>query len=233
VRWHSPSGKTKVNRLQLCSVGSVEALEVRGHRPAGGRAGLGCHLVLMYLTYQQGSRRLCLPERRPTQPARPQGLAKNLVTRAFPEYERPDYLTSAEFFKFTPSEEFLTLPGDISRTEFRLVRARLPRPPRARSCAFTGDARSAVASTLFQSPQHVTVTTLFSVPTSTWWQARQCQPKQWGWPCGIGLGYRRGSRGRATRWWRTTGGSTRCWSASWARSATPRARCWSRCGPAA
>lgn len=52
-----------------------------------------------------------------------QGLAKNLVTRAFPDCERPDYLTSAEFFKFTPSEEFLTLPGDISRTEFRLARA--------------------------------------------------------------------------------------------------------------
>ena len=29
VRWHSPTGKTKVNRLQLRSVGSVEALQVR------------------------------------------------------------------------------------------------------------------------------------------------------------------------------------------------------------
>jgi hypothetical protein len=87
-------------------------------------------VALYFPDMPAGARRLCLPERRPTQPARPQGLAKNLVTRAFPEYERPDYLTSAEFFKFTPSEEFLTLPGDISRTEFRLVRARLLRPPR-------------------------------------------------------------------------------------------------------
>ena len=51
-----------------------------------------------------------------------QGISKNLVTRAFPDYERPDYLTSAEFFKFTPVEEFMSLPGDIARTEFRLVR---------------------------------------------------------------------------------------------------------------
>ncbi|KAK9821469.1 hypothetical protein WJX81_006655 [Elliptochloris bilobata] len=76
VRWHSPMGKTKVMRLQLRSVGSVEAL---------------------------------------------QGISKNLVTRAFPDYERPDYLTSADFFKFTPTEQFMSLPGDIARTEFRLV----------------------------------------------------------------------------------------------------------------
>ena len=54
-----------------------------------------------------------------------QGISKNLVTRAFPDYERPDYLTSAEFFKFTPTDEFMSLPGDIARTEFRLVRLHL------------------------------------------------------------------------------------------------------------
>ncbi|KAK9829323.1 hypothetical protein WJX72_005191 [[Myrmecia] bisecta] len=76
VRWYSPTGKTKVNMLQLQPVQGVDAL---------------------------------------------QGVSKNLVVRAFPEAERPDYLTSDDFYKFTPTEEFMTLPGDIARTEFRLV----------------------------------------------------------------------------------------------------------------
>jgi hypothetical protein len=44
-----------------------------------------------------------------------------LVTRAFPVDDRPDYITSEEFYRFTPDEEFMNLPGDIARTEFRLV----------------------------------------------------------------------------------------------------------------
>ena len=51
-----------------------------------------------------------------------QGISKNLVTRAFPSGpERPDYLTSEDFLKFTPREDFMSLPGEIFRTEFRLV----------------------------------------------------------------------------------------------------------------
>ena len=50
-----------------------------------------------------------------------QGISKNLVEKAFPVAERPDYLTGPDFYKFTPAEEFMSLPGDIARTEFRLV----------------------------------------------------------------------------------------------------------------
>lgn len=50
-----------------------------------------------------------------------QGISKDLITRAFPADDRPDYITSADFYRFTPDEEFMNLPGDISRTEFRLV----------------------------------------------------------------------------------------------------------------
>jgi hypothetical protein len=51
-----------------------------------------------------------------------QGISKNLVSRAYPlGPERPDYLTSEEFLKFTPTEDFMSLPGEIFRTEFRLV----------------------------------------------------------------------------------------------------------------
>lgn len=50
-----------------------------------------------------------------------QGLSKSLLSRAFPDDVRPDYLTSADFYRFTPSEEFLSLPGDTTRTDFRLI----------------------------------------------------------------------------------------------------------------
>mmetsp|Transcript_31045 Transcript_31045/g.55594 ORF Transcript_31045/g.55594 Transcript_31045/m.55594 type:complete len:272 (-) Transcript_31045:259-1074(-) len=50
-----------------------------------------------------------------------EGISKDLVTRAFPVDDRPDYITSEEFYRFTPDEEFMNLPGDIARTEFRLV----------------------------------------------------------------------------------------------------------------
>jgi hypothetical protein len=60
---------------------------------------------------------------------RAQGISKNLVHRAFPEPTRPDYLTSEEFAKFTPTEDFMSLPGEILRTEFRLVVTREVGPP--------------------------------------------------------------------------------------------------------
>mmetsp|Transcript_17160 Transcript_17160/g.47891 ORF Transcript_17160/g.47891 Transcript_17160/m.47891 type:complete len:212 (-) Transcript_17160:322-957(-) len=50
-----------------------------------------------------------------------EGISKDLVARAFPESNRPDYITSQEFYKFTPIDQFMSLPGDIARTEFRLV----------------------------------------------------------------------------------------------------------------
>ena len=66
---------------------------------------------------------VCLQSRRVLNAqVRVQGISKNLVSRAFPSGpERPDYLTSQEFLKFTPTEDFMSLPGEIFRTEFRLV----------------------------------------------------------------------------------------------------------------
>ena len=58
---------------------------------------------------------------RPMHALHAQGISKNLVEKAFPASERPDYLTGPDFYKFTPAEEFMSLPGDIARTEFRLV----------------------------------------------------------------------------------------------------------------
>lgn len=49
-----------------------------------------------------------------------QGVSKNLVSRAFPN-ETPEYLTSEDYYHFTPCEEFMALPPGVSRTQFRLV----------------------------------------------------------------------------------------------------------------
>ena len=43
------------------------------------------------------------------------------MERAFPLEDRPDYIVSPDFCKFTPTEEFMSIPGDIARTQFRLV----------------------------------------------------------------------------------------------------------------
>ena len=49
------------------------------------------------------------------------GLFRRLIKGAFAPSELPDYLTLPDFYKFTPREEFISLPGDTARTEFRLV----------------------------------------------------------------------------------------------------------------
>ncbi|KAL4458373.1 hypothetical protein ABPG75_013238 [Micractinium tetrahymenae] len=50
------------------------------------------------------------------------GLSRRLVKGAFADAGAlPDYLTCEEWYKFSPAEELISLPGDIARTEFRLV----------------------------------------------------------------------------------------------------------------
>lgn len=46
---------------------------------------------------------------------------RRLIKGAFPPGALPDYLTSPAYYKFAPAEELISLPGDIARTEFRLV----------------------------------------------------------------------------------------------------------------
>lgn len=50
-----------------------------------------------------------------------QGLSRTLMERAFPPEDCPDYITSDEYVRFTPVEDLMSLPGDISQTTFRLV----------------------------------------------------------------------------------------------------------------
>ncbi|GBF87671.1 hypothetical protein Rsub_00382 [Raphidocelis subcapitata] len=49
-------------------------------------------------------------------------LGKELVQKAYPEpNSQPEFLASPDFFRFTPLRECLAVPGDIVRTELRLV----------------------------------------------------------------------------------------------------------------
>lgn len=51
-----------------------------------------------------------------------QELGKELVQKAYPDPQPlPEFLTSPDFCRFTPSRECLAVPGDIVRTELRLV----------------------------------------------------------------------------------------------------------------
>ena len=64
-----------------------------------------------------------LPPHQPTLPAThpPPAARRRLIQGAFPG-TLPDYLTSPEFYKFAPAEDFVSLPGrDTQRTHFRLV----------------------------------------------------------------------------------------------------------------
>ena len=51
------------------------------------------------------------------------GLFRGLVTGAFGSSGEglPDYLTSPAYYLLSPAEDFVTLPGDFARTQFRLV----------------------------------------------------------------------------------------------------------------
>ncbi|KAK9812440.1 hypothetical protein WJX73_010922 [Symbiochloris irregularis] len=50
-----------------------------------------------------------------------QGLSRKLVERAFPPSDRPEYLTSDAFCKYTPTREVMSLPNDLICTHFRLI----------------------------------------------------------------------------------------------------------------
>lgn len=48
------------------------------------------------------------------------GLFRSLICGAFP-LGPPDYLTSGEYYKFAPAEEYASFPGDAIESQFRLM----------------------------------------------------------------------------------------------------------------
>lgn len=77
IRWFGGQGQTKLNKLPLRQIDTLEALE---------------------------------------------DLPKELVESHYPEQSSlPDYFTNTAYVRFTPEVDCLALPGDVVRTELRLV----------------------------------------------------------------------------------------------------------------
>lgn len=77
VRWFGGQGQTKLNKLPLKQIDTLEALE---------------------------------------------DLPKELVDSHYPSTDQlPDYFTNTAYIRFTPEVDCLALPGDVVRTELRLV----------------------------------------------------------------------------------------------------------------
>ncbi|GLC42327.1 hypothetical protein PLESTB_000659100 [Pleodorina starrii] len=110
-----PSGGAK--RL-LCA----EPLEASPSRPL--RKSLSLGLFVSWHTMGSKVRHNCLTLRRFSSVEDLQGLARDLMTRAFPADSTPAHLTSAassQFYHFTPEQECLSLPSDVARTHIKLV----------------------------------------------------------------------------------------------------------------
>jgi hypothetical protein len=143
VRWHSAAGAVKVNRLPLEPISGVDDLRglsrcalllhlVWGRQAGGSRCSQptsrqqACRAQLR--EPEPVSRLTELGPRSPLPPRhndapnpsspRPR---RRLIKGGFGAGSLPDYLTCHEFYKFSPAEELISLPGDIARTEFRLV----------------------------------------------------------------------------------------------------------------
>ncbi|GIL86052.1 hypothetical protein Vretimale_9078 [Volvox reticuliferus] len=106
-----------VKRL-LCA----EPLETSPARPL--RKALSLGLFVSWHTMGSKSRHNCLNLKRVPGVDDLQGLARDLMTRAFPPDSMPPHLSSAasrNYYHFTPEQECLSLPSDVARTQLKLV----------------------------------------------------------------------------------------------------------------
>ncbi|GLI71033.1 hypothetical protein VaNZ11_016150 [Volvox africanus] len=111
----SPSNGVK--RL-LCA----EPLETSPARPLRKTLSLG--LFVSWHTMGSKSRHNCLNLKRVPGVDDLQGLARDLMTRAFSSDSMPPHLSSAasrNYYHFTPEQECLSLPSDVARTHLKLV----------------------------------------------------------------------------------------------------------------
>jgi len=123
VEAHAESEKTlrneKRRRIHDSAAENVLALTPAGNPP-------GSQFTLSLHVHRTTSRGLTRVVRLNLTAVEGVNLLKNLFRKllesAFPE-QLPQYLTSDEYYLFTPEQEFVSLPGDSIRTQFRLVAA--------------------------------------------------------------------------------------------------------------
>jgi hypothetical protein len=96
VRWHGLDGTTRVHALRLKPVPSVDCL-----------GGLSARLLAR--AFSGGGN------------GSGGGSGGGRSTGTAAASSRPAYLSSPSYYRFTPADEFMSLPGDVARTEFRLV----------------------------------------------------------------------------------------------------------------
>ncbi|KAL4854955.1 hypothetical protein ACK3TF_004423 [Chlorella vulgaris] len=94
-------------------------------RPRPPSAGLCAHDLCLYVRWHSAGGGVRV-NRLPLEPISGvhelRGLFRRLIRGAFASpASLPDYLTSEEYYQLTPSEQLISLPDQISRTEFRLV----------------------------------------------------------------------------------------------------------------
>lgn len=125
VRWHSAAGAVKVNRLPLDPIGGVE--DLRGLFKCGGRAVDACNfcstLAVLWLhgwdsarghgmaSHIQARQHVVRTLPPPLHPVVTFPWRRQLIQGAFPPGNLPDYLTSPAYYKFSPAEELISLPG--------------------------------------------------------------------------------------------------------------------------
>jgi hypothetical protein len=95
IRWWSEhDARTRVNRLTLHTIAGASSLKVsdgnRESRAAGAPAA------------PAPAQQPAAAAEPPAAARTPQGVSKSLVTSAFPEASRPDYMTSTDYYCFTP-----------------------------------------------------------------------------------------------------------------------------------
>jgi hypothetical protein len=100
--------------------------ETSSVKPAPGNAPCSLGLHVRWTAEDGTSRAARLPLASISGVGDLRGLFRRLLLGAFPSRTTamdglPEYLTSQEYYKFTPAEDFVSLPGDAVRTQFRLV----------------------------------------------------------------------------------------------------------------
>lgn len=132
VRWFGPStGQTKVNVLPLRALDGLDQLQVRRccRRSTSHKACMPV-LLMSVASYMPCAslHALLLQE-----------LGKELVQKAYPEPQPlPNFLTSPDFCRFTPSRECLALPGRVGQlTSKQLLGTQSMWSLRQASCAMS------------------------------------------------------------------------------------------------
>lgn len=116
-----PATRSRQQQQRCCQAAEQEARGGKAFAPRGPLCPYDLCLYVRWVSHDGRTKvnRLRLTPIRGVDDLR--GLFRDLVTGAFGAGQLPDYLTCSDYYKLTPADEFVSLPGDIAVTQFRLV----------------------------------------------------------------------------------------------------------------